>query len=203
MRAVIGRIPDGTYEFEDRIDDDGITRQADHASTRSDGRGREMTVDLSGCWPAGAGAEQRDACLQQCRGDSTPSWRLPTCPSPPTPAAIARSGSSRPKGWCVNARHPAPVVHRIAIAHRLRNRLFGALHQAVPDRMPGRLLRRFLCRAPSRPSIPMRSGARCWSRSRSAAAARCLIRTASTAHVLRHAQQHQHPDRDDRERQCR
>ena len=25
MRAVIGRIPDGTYEFEDSIDDDGIT----------------------------------------------------------------------------------------------------------------------------------------------------------------------------------
>ena len=24
MRAVIGRIPDGTYEFEDMIDDDGI-----------------------------------------------------------------------------------------------------------------------------------------------------------------------------------
>ena len=24
MRAVIGRIPDGTYEFEDHVDDDGI-----------------------------------------------------------------------------------------------------------------------------------------------------------------------------------
>ena len=27
MRAVISRIPDGTYEFEDKIDDDGITDQ--------------------------------------------------------------------------------------------------------------------------------------------------------------------------------
>ena len=27
MRAVIGRIPDGTYAFEDRIDDDGITAE--------------------------------------------------------------------------------------------------------------------------------------------------------------------------------
>ena len=29
MRAVIGRIPDGTYEFEDSVDDDGHHRQAD------------------------------------------------------------------------------------------------------------------------------------------------------------------------------
>jgi N-methylhydantoinase B len=36
----------------------------------------------------------------------------------------------------VNAAHPAPVVHRIAIAHRLATVLFGALHQAIPDRMP-------------------------------------------------------------------
>ena len=32
--------------------------------------------------------------------------------------------------------YPAPVVHRIAIAHRLATVLFGALHQAIPDRMP-------------------------------------------------------------------
>ena len=36
----------------------------------------------------------------------------------------------------VNARHPAPVVHRIAVTHRLLNAMFGALHQAVPDRIP-------------------------------------------------------------------
>ena len=41
-----------------------------------------------------------------------------------------------PPGLCVNAAYPAPVVHRIAIAHRLATVLFGALHQAVPERMP-------------------------------------------------------------------
>ena len=41
-----------------------------------------------------------------------------------------------PEGLVVNARHPAPVVHRIAVTHRLLNAMFGALHQAVPDRIP-------------------------------------------------------------------
>jgi N-methylhydantoinase B/oxoprolinase/acetone carboxylase alpha subunit len=36
----------------------------------------------------------------------------------------------------VNAAAPAPVVHRIAISHRLVTVLFGALHKAVPARMP-------------------------------------------------------------------
>jgi N-methylhydantoinase B/oxoprolinase/acetone carboxylase alpha subunit len=36
----------------------------------------------------------------------------------------------------VSAAAPAPVVHRIAIGHRLATVLFGALHQAVPERMP-------------------------------------------------------------------
>src|SRR5258705_13233830 len=41
-----------------------------------------------------------------------------------------------PPGLCVSAAAPAPVVHRIAIGHRLATVLFGALHQAVPERMP-------------------------------------------------------------------
>ena len=41
-----------------------------------------------------------------------------------------------PEGLVVNARHPAPVAHRIAATHRLLNAMFGALHQAVPDRIP-------------------------------------------------------------------
>jgi N-methylhydantoinase B/oxoprolinase/acetone carboxylase alpha subunit len=41
-----------------------------------------------------------------------------------------------PEGTVVNARHPAPVAHRIAATHRLLNAMFGALHQAVPDRVP-------------------------------------------------------------------
>ena len=41
-----------------------------------------------------------------------------------------------PEGLVVNARHPAPVAHRIAVSHRLLNAMNGALHQAVPDLIP-------------------------------------------------------------------
>jgi N-methylhydantoinase B/oxoprolinase/acetone carboxylase alpha subunit len=41
-----------------------------------------------------------------------------------------------PEGLVVNARFPAPVVHRVAVTHRLLNAMFGALHQVVPDRIP-------------------------------------------------------------------
>src|SRR5882757_6817210 len=49
MRAVIGRIPDGTYEFEDRIDDDGITDKPIRIHAKVTVAADQMTVDLSGC----------------------------------------------------------------------------------------------------------------------------------------------------------
>src|SRR5215471_11427277 len=49
MRAVIGRIPDGTYEFEDHIDDDGISDQPLRIHARLTIEGEALTVDLSGC----------------------------------------------------------------------------------------------------------------------------------------------------------
>ena len=55
MRAVIGRIPDGTYEFEDRIDDDGITDGPIRIHAKVTVAGDEMTVDLSGCSPQSMG----------------------------------------------------------------------------------------------------------------------------------------------------
>ena len=54
----------------------------------------------------------------------------------------ANAGCYRPvrvlarEGTIVHARHPAPVANRIATTHRLATTLLGALHQAVPDRVP-------------------------------------------------------------------
>ena len=54
----------------------------------------------------------------------------------------ANAGCYRPitvearEGSIVHARHPAPVANRIAATHRLATTLLGALHQAVPDRIP-------------------------------------------------------------------
>jgi N-methylhydantoinase B len=55
MRAVISRIPDGTYEFEDKIDDDGITSEPIEIRAKVIVAGDEMTVDLTGCSPQSLG----------------------------------------------------------------------------------------------------------------------------------------------------
>ena len=68
MRAVIGRIPDGTYEFEDQIDDDGISDapiriHAKLIDRRRRDHGRPLRLQ-----PAGDGAEQRDAVVHMLDG---------------------------------------------------------------------------------------------------------------------------------------
>ena len=72
-----------------------------------------------------------------------------------------------PPGLCVNAAAPAPVVHRIAIGHRLATVLFGALHQAVPERMPAAYYA--VSYVVTLQTIDPELGRAFWSRSRSAA----------------------------------
>jgi N-methylhydantoinase B len=135
MRAVISRIPDGTYEFEDKIDDDGITDQPIHIRAKVIVAGEEMTVDLSGCSPQSLGPSNATL-ASTC---STVFYALMATADVPVPS---NAGCYRPVkiiaplGSCVNAAVPAPVVHRIAVGHRLATVLFGALHKAVPARMP-------------------------------------------------------------------
>jgi N-methylhydantoinase B len=135
MRAVISRIPDGTYEFADKIDDDGITDQPIHIHAKVTVAGEEMTVDLSGCSAQSLGPSNATL-ASTC---STVFYALMATADVPVPS---NAGCYRPvkiiapPGLCVNAASPAPVVHRIAVGHRLATVLFGALHKAVPQRMP-------------------------------------------------------------------
>ena len=135
MRAMIGRIPDGTYEFEDTIDDDGITDTPIAIRAKVIVAGDEITVDLTGCSPQSLGPSNATL-ASTC---STVFYALMAIADEPVPS---NAGCYRPVkiiaplGSCVNAESPAPVVHRIAIGHRLATVLFGALHKAVPQRMP-------------------------------------------------------------------
>ncbi|HEX6000554.1 MAG TPA: hydantoinase B/oxoprolinase family protein, partial [Hyphomicrobiaceae bacterium] len=135
MRAVIGRIPDGTYAFADEIDDDGITDDPIRVCARVTVAGDQMTVDLTGSSPQSLGPSNATL-ASTC---SAVFYALMATADVPV---AANAGCYRPvkiiapEGTCVNAASPAPVVHRIAVGHRLATVLFGALHQAVPARMP-------------------------------------------------------------------
>jgi len=136
MRASIQRMPDGVYEFEDFLDDDGIELgKPIRLHVRLTVAGDGITVDLSGCSPQVTGptnatlASSNSAVMFaiMCACDE-PFAANAGCYRPVTTIA--------PEGLVVNARFPAPVVHRVAVTHRLLNAMFGALHQVVPDRIP-------------------------------------------------------------------
>jgi N-methylhydantoinase B len=135
MRAMIGRIPDGTYDFEDFIDDDGITDAPIriHAAVTVDGD--RLTVDLSGC-----GAQAKGPINATWASSiSAVSYAIIACADEPIEA---NAGCYRPihviapAGSIVNARHPAPVANRITATHRLATTVLGALHKAIPERIP-------------------------------------------------------------------
>ncbi len=135
MRAMIGRIPDGTYAFEDWLDDDGLTPDPIRIHAQVTVQGEAMEVDLSGCGPQALGPV--NATLASSL--SGVFYAVMACTDEPIPA---NAGCYRPvsliapEGSIVNARHPAPVANRITATHRLATTILGALAQAVPERIP-------------------------------------------------------------------
>jgi N-methylhydantoinase B len=135
MWAMISRVPDGRYQFEDFMDDDGLVDEPIRIHAAIEIRGEEMVVDLSGSGPQALGPI--NATLAS--SGSAVSYAVMACADEPIPA---NAGCYRPvtviapEGLVVNARHPAPVANRVAVTHRLATTLLGALHQAVPDRIP-------------------------------------------------------------------
>ena len=135
MRAMIGRLPDGRYEFEDWVDDDGLVDAPIRIHAAVEVRGEEMVVDLTGCGPQALGPV--NATLAS--SSSAVSYAVMACADEAIPA---NAGCYRPvtvlatEGSVVHARHPAPVANRIAVTHRLATTLLGALHGAAPDRIP-------------------------------------------------------------------
>lgn len=135
MRAVIRRIPDGTYAFADKVDDDGITDAPIEICAKVIIKGDEMTVDLAGCSPQCLGPSNATL-ASTCSGVFYALMATADVPVASNSGCYRAVTVIAPPGTCVNAAAPAPVVHRIAISHRLATVLFAALHQAIPERMP-------------------------------------------------------------------
>ncbi|OYW10472.1 MAG: methylhydantoinase [Rhodospirillales bacterium 12-71-4] len=141
MRAALAEMPDGTYDFSDRLDDDGIDLGREILlHVRLTIAGDTALVDLSGCSPqvqgptnatlASSNAAVMFALMSAALGGGRGGGLAMNagCYRPITVVA--------PEGLVVNARAPAPVAHRVAVTHRLLNAMYGALHQAVPERIP-------------------------------------------------------------------
>jgi N-methylhydantoinase B/oxoprolinase/acetone carboxylase alpha subunit len=135
MRAAIRAMPDGRYEFEDFLDDDGISPDPVRLHAVLTVQGDGIEVDLSGCADQQRGPINCTPAMSNCA--------VYYAVMAATDGAMpANAGCYRPiriihrEGSVTDCRAPASVAHRIAVGHRLANVMFGCLHQAVPDRMP-------------------------------------------------------------------
>ena len=136
MEEMIRGIPDGTYAFEDHLDDDGVSTTPVRIAVRLTIDGSRAVIDFSESDPQVEGpvnaveAITRSAVLYVFR------CLLPA-------GAPANDGCYRPleiiapEGTIVNARPPASVAGgNVETSQRIVDVVFGALARALPDRIP-------------------------------------------------------------------
>jgi N-methylhydantoinase B len=133
-RAAVKQIPDGAYEAESFMDDDGVNigRQIP-IKIRVEVRGDEMAVDLSGVSPQVAGPYNSGATAG--RSASEVAFKFLT-----TPLLLPiNEGSFRPlkiilpPGRIVSATKPAPVRTWMTVPMTVADTIFKALAPACPD----------------------------------------------------------------------
>lgn len=136
MRAAIAAMPDGRYEFEDRMDDDGVTARPVRIQAAVEVSGDEITIDLSGSDDETAGPVNSP--VTQTRSAVYYAVRGVTDHTIPSNAGLFRPIHvvTRP-GSVVDCR---PGVPRVFCTHETATRIvdacLGALAQAVPERVP-------------------------------------------------------------------
>ncbi len=136
MRAVIAAMPDGTYTFEDVLDSDGVDPDPLVIRVRIDIHGENAIVDF-------------DKTAPQCRGPLNAPRAVTEsavlycfrCLGPPdmpsSAGAFAPLDIRVPEGSILAPRPPAAVAGgNVETAQRVVDVVFGALAQALPDRIP-------------------------------------------------------------------
>jgi len=135
IRAAIAAVPDGVYRFVDHMDDDGVGDEPIPIAVSVAVAGDTLHLDFSGSGPESRGD------LNVVKGAllATVYYAVKAILDPTIPA---NGGFYRaitvdaPEGTIVNARPPAPVGWRTQTCQRIADAIFGALAQALPDRVP-------------------------------------------------------------------
>ena len=136
MRRAIAEIPDGVYEAEDALDDDGITDQEIRIRVRLAIKGEQAQVDFTGSSPQVTGAINAVEAITA----SAVSYCFRCLVGSDVPASaglIEPIEVIAPRGTVVNANPPASVAGgNVETSQRIVDTVFKALAQAVPDRIP-------------------------------------------------------------------
>jgi N-methylhydantoinase B len=136
MRHTIGSIPDGVYEAEDALDDDGVEDRPVKIAVRVTVKGERARVDFSGSAPQVAGAINAVEAITV----SAVSYVFRSLVGGEIPASAGLMQPIEviaPPGTVVNANPPASVAGgNVETSQRIVDALFRALSQALPDRVP-------------------------------------------------------------------
>ena len=136
MRHTIAAIPDGIYEAEDALDDDGIDDRPVRIAVRIVIRGERAVVDFTGSAPQVTGAINAVEAITV----SAVSYVFRCLVGGEVPASAGLMEPIdviAPAGTVVNANPPASVAGgNVETSQRIVDVLFKALAEALPDRIP-------------------------------------------------------------------
>ncbi len=134
-RAEIRDLPNGSWEFTDYIDEDGITTDPIAIKVKVTIEGEEMLVDFTGTSPQAKGSINPNFAFTK-----SAVYAVFKCLTNPT--ITANAGFFRPihvvapPGCFVNPQHPAAVAARGLGGFRICHAVFGAMAKALPDVVP-------------------------------------------------------------------
>jgi N-methylhydantoinase B len=136
MRHTIATIPDGTYEAEDALDDDGVDDRSVPIRVRVTIKGEQAVVDFTGSAPQVAGPINAVEAITV----SAVSYVFRCLVGGEVPASAGLVEPIKviaPSGTVVNANPPASVAGgNVETSQRIVDVLFKALAQALPERIP-------------------------------------------------------------------
>ena len=136
MRNAIESIPDGSYEAEDALDDDGVTDREVPIKVRITIEGKKALVDFTGSALQVAGPVNAVEAITV----SAVSYVFRCLLAGDVPASAGLMSPIEvvaPEGSVVNAVHPAAVAGgNVETSQRVVDVLFKALSQALPNRIP-------------------------------------------------------------------
>jgi len=135
-RALIQSIPQGVYEFEDALEDDGFGNGLLPIRARVTIGGGEATVDFTGTAPQTEGPVNAVEAITWSAVLYVFRCLLPS-EVPANEGCLAPIRLIAPEGTLVNARPPAAVAAgNVETSQRIVDVLFGALAGALQERIP-------------------------------------------------------------------
>lgn len=136
LRLTLRKIPQGTYRFEDFLDDDGVSGRPVRVAVAAIIQGDSAVVDFSGSDPQLEGPVNANYAVTVAAVMYV--FRCLAGPDVPYTAGLMRPiRVLAPEGSVVNARPPAPMAAgNVETSQRITDALLGALAQALPGRIP-------------------------------------------------------------------